>query len=99
MQFFKVDHFLGCLRLETGGLILGWMGAIASGVVTVVCTLFWCISSISVQPEKFKKETKDTSANLKIGKQINDQMLVNRFDIILYTLKNFSCTWFMQSVT
>lgn len=32
----KVDNFLGCFTLETGGLIIGWLDAVLSGIFSVL---------------------------------------------------------------
>lgn len=40
-----VKNFLFCLQLETGGLILGWLGTILGGLA-VLSMAFLCIISI-----------------------------------------------------
>lgn len=35
----SVDKFLFCLKLETGGLILGWLGGIGAGIGLITSML------------------------------------------------------------
>lgn len=44
-----VKNFLCCLQLETGGLILGWLGTILGGLA-VLSMAFLCIISIIAIP-------------------------------------------------
>lgn len=36
MKFPTVEKFLCCLTLETGGLVLGWLGAIGAPILIVL---------------------------------------------------------------
>jgi hypothetical protein len=54
-QLPKVEKFLCCLELETGGLIIGWVSAIVSGIGSIVSALL--LIGVAITYDKQNEET------------------------------------------
>jgi hypothetical protein len=54
-QLPKVEKFLCCLELETGGIIIGWVSAIVSGIGSIVSALL--LIGVAITYDKQNEET------------------------------------------
>lgn len=53
MKFPKVNNFLCCFTLETGGMVIGWFGAIFSalGVIAAIASIVMAIIGLLYMDE------------------------------------------------
>ena len=89
MQIPRVENFLCCLELRTGGLVCGWLGMVGS-VFGAIITLLAAIFGQQLIKERFKSENENEETA--IGGFV---ALIIVFAIIMLIMLGiyFYCSW------